>query len=659
MPTDPLDDRIRSMMSDAMSSAPAAPSLSLRAPVRATPPRRGLLWAGIGIAACVAAVAALVWTSGDDDHTIVSASTTTPVTDPSLPWPDGVAAIVGSSRGIERVSSENGQAVVTRVLDGVAVARAIQLEDGGIVFQEMGGDIRYLAPDGSVSETALVTDDGTGSTVLHDADRPNGELRLVYSVPTTDPGSSFDLGVWFQPDEPRYTLPPGGFGVGYRRFTIIDDHSVIAATVDDTGQRSSFTVTFRNGQGETSTGPYDAPVALAGDGAGSVGWVSADGRFTTEGVRSGSQPGVAEGLQVTELDWRGQWLMVTRDGGQAATLVDLVTEQRYEVPVGNGVVTLSRYAVPSTQPLPTTVPTTVLEPTPSTVLPESLPLVVTAGPNGVWEYGPQGDVQWTAEPMAFAVKAPDGSMLMQRKSGGYPGAVWTQADTLPLRQASPGAPLEDLFDALFPAADVVAGWYTLHDAATVDGRPLVILDRQSDQVNIESPAGALLVLDLDAASLEEIDQVGGWEAGLSRLHLATTGLIVGETYSEATRSFYAVRVDGASAMSAADLGLEPNYYDCNDCPRLYTISRDGSTLAWLEGTHIERRALVGDGVLPPVELGDLTGGPLEASDLSISADVAVYDRNFTGDDTSPIVVHLDDAGRRAEELVRAARAALP
>ncbi|MBI4932368.1 MAG: hypothetical protein HY828_00735 [Actinobacteria bacterium] len=658
MPTDPLDDRIRSMMSDAMSSAPAAPSLSLRAPVRATPPRRGLLWAGIGIAASITAVGALVWTSGDDDHTIVSASTSTPVTEPSLPWPTGVAAVVASSRGIERVSSENGQAVVTRVLDGVGVARAIQLEDGGIVFQEMGGDIRYMAPDGTVSDTALVTDDGNGSTVLEDADSPNGELRLVYRVPTTDPAAAGDLGVWLQPLEPRYELLPGGFGVGYQRFTIVDEFSVAAATIDDTGQRGSYKSTYRNGVAETAVDSYDDPVALAGDGAGSVGWVTADGGFTTTGVRDGSQPELTVGLDVTELDWRGQWLMVTQQGGLAATLVDLVTEARYQVPVSGGVVTLSRYAVPSTQPVPTTVPTTVLEPTPSTALPESLPSVVTAGPNGVWEYGPDGEVQWTAEPMAFAVKAPDGSMLMQRQSGGYPGAGWTQADTLPLRQASPGAPIEDLFDELFPAADVVAGWYTLHDAAMVNGQPLVILDRQSDLVNIESPAGALLVLDLDAASLVEIDQIGGWESASSRMHLATNGLIVGETYSEAVRSFYSVRVDGTPALSAANLGLEPNYYDCNDCPRLYTISRDGSTIAWLDGTTLIRFSL-GDLEMPPVELGDLTGGPLEATDLSISADVAVYDRNFSGAPSTPVIVYLDSAGRRAEELAPAARTALP
>ena len=665
MTTDPLDDRIKSLVSEAVSSAPPAPSLSLRVPVRATPPRRGLLWTGIGIAACVAAVAALVWTSGDDDHTIVGASTTapttTPATEPSVPWPTGVAALVASSRGIERVDSENGQAVVARVLDGMAVALAIQVENGGIVFQEMGGDIRYLAPDGTMSDTSLVTDDGTGRTVLEDADAPNGELRLVYRTSTTDPTASFDLGMWFQPNEPLYVLPPGGFGVGYGRFTIVDGYSMVAATIDDTGQRSSFGFTFRNSQGETSSGTYDSPVAMAGDGAGSVGWVSEDGRFTTTGARSGSQPGVAVGLQVTELDWRGQWLMVTQEGGLATTLVDLVTDARYEVPVSNGVVTLSRSAVPSTQPVPTTVASpTSAPPTPSTVLPEAWPPMVTAGPNGVWEYGPDGEVQWTAEPMAFAVKAPDGSMLMQRRSGGYPGGGWTQADTLPLRQAAPGEPVEDLFGALFPAADVVAGWYTLHDAAMVGDRPLVIMDRQADQVNIESPAGALLVLDLDAASLAQIGQIGGWETGLSRLHLSETGIIVGERYDEVTRSLFVQALDNGPTFGAADLGLQESYVDCNDCPRLYTISRDGSTVAWLESTHIERRALVGDDqLLPPVELGDLVGGPLDATDLSITADVAVYDRNFVAAPSAPVVVHIGGDTARSVELDPAARTALP
>ncbi len=641
MPTDPLDDRIRSMMSDAMSSAPPAPSLSLRAPVPAGPARRGLLWVGIGIAACVAAVAALVWTSGDDDHAIVGASTTTPATEPSLPWPDGLAVIVATPNGIEKVTSENGQAVVTRVLDGVHVARAIELQDGSIVYQESGGDIRHISPDGEVQPSALVTDDGSGSTLLDDADAPNGQLRLVYRTPTTDPSASFDLGVWFQPDEPRHTLPPGGFGVGYGRFTIVSDSRVVSLTIDDTGQRGVYGWST---DGQKSTDGLDDVLAVAGDGSGSLAFMNADGRVSTSGVRSGLIAILDSPADVRVMDYRTDWLGVSRLDG-SMQVIDTVSGTEYDVPIERGDVTISRKSAP----------------TPTTGLPTSVPHAVTAGANGVWEFGPDGDVQWTKEPMSFALMAPDGSMLMQRESGGDPSTGWTQADTLPLRQASPGARIEDLFGSLFPAADVVPGWYTLHDAAMVGARPLVILDRHADLVNIESPPGALLVLDLDAASLVQIGEVGGWEAGLSRLHLAMTGVIVGERYDEAVRSYFSVRVDGSAATTAADLGLERSYVDCNDCPRLYTISRDGSTLAWLEGTHIERRSLFGgDFGMPSVELGDLTGAPLEATNLSISAEVAVYDRNlFFGAATPPIVVYLDGDTPRAEELGAGTRSALP
>jgi hypothetical protein len=658
MPTDPLDDRIRSLVADAVSSAPAAPSLSLRTPVAASPSRRGLVWAGIGIAACLAAVAALVWTSGDDDRSIVAGSTSSApdTTEVISPWPDGVAVIVASSRGIERVSSEDGRAVVTRVLDGVAVARAFELQDGSIVYQESGGSIRYIWRDSEVRPTELVTGDGSGSTILEDADAPNGVLQLVYRTPTTDPAAAGDLAVWRQPLEPLSFLLPGGFGVGYRRFTIVDDYSVVAATIDDTGQRGSYKSTYRNGVPETAVDTYDDPVALAADGAGSVAWLSADGRVSTTGVRDGVIAILEDPSSVVDMDYRTEWLAVNR-ADDSMMLVATATGTNYAVPVADGVVTVSRSAAPSTLPTATTIleaPTTV-GPTPSTVLPTSWPPMVTAGPDGVWEYGPDGTLQWTDEPMTFAVKAPDGSMLMQRPGDGDLSTAQSQAASLPLRQRAPGAPLEDLFGALFPAADVVPGWYRLHDAALVDGRPLVILERQAEQVNIESPRGALLVLDLEARTLEQVGEVGGWESGISRLHLAETGLIVGEDRAEGFSGLFSQRIDGTPPLTAADLGLEADFVDCGstECRRLFTISRDGSTVAWLEGTTLVRRALDTLAAFPAVDLGE---SALDATELSISADVAVYDRIFI--DAAPVVVYLDGDTARSVQLTPAARTAL-
>jgi len=39
-------------------------------------------------------------------------------------------------------------------------------------------------------------------------------------------------------------------------------------------------------------------------------------------------------------------------------------------------------------------------------------------------------------------------------------------------------------------------------------------------------------------------------------------------------------------ITVADLGVEPSHSDCGDCPRRFTISRDGATLAWLDGSDL-------------------------------------------------------------------------
>jgi hypothetical protein len=186
------------------------------------------------------------------------------------------------------------------------------------------------------------------------------------------------------------------------------------------------------------------------------------------------------------------------------------------------------------------------------------------------------------------------------------------------------------------------------------------MDRQADLVNIESPAGALLVLDLDAGSLTQIGQVGGWESGLSRLHLSETGIIVGEAYEGATRSLFVKAVDNGPTFGPGDLGVNESYADCSDCPRLYTISRDGSIVAWLDGTRLVRRSLNGDDRgMSSVELDDIReGSELRATDLSINADVAVYDR-VLNDGSPPVVVYLDGDTARSVELGPAGRAALP
>lgn len=659
MDSDDLDRRIRGLVADAVAGAPDAPDLPSPVSAAAPSPRRGWVWAGIGIAAAAALVGALVWTGRDAPDGIVPATSDSGATtsEPAVAWPAGVAVLVASERGIEQVSSEAGSAVVTRLFSDAAVSRAIMIEDGSIVYQRTGGDIELLDAAGLVpAGQSLVTDDGSGTTTLEDADAPNGSLRLVYRTPSTDPASSFQLGAWFQPNEPLYTSPPGSWAVGYRRFSIVDQTSVIAATMDDTGQRSTFGFGFGNAE-QTAPG-FEAPYLVVGNGAGSSAVLRADGKVEMTGVINGVIADLGDPALVADIDVRGEWLVAQFTDG-SATLVHTADGTEFDVPVANGVVMLSRYALSTTLPTPTSVPGT--EPSTTTLPPAGAPAMVTTGLNGVWEYGPDGPVQWSTEQMAIAVKAPDGSMIVQRKAGNGEGDNWTVADTLPLRIAAPGAEPEDLFGLLMPAADVVPGWFTVHDAAMVNGRPLLLLDRQAAQSQgIETPAGALLVLDLSDGSLEQIGTVGGWEEGISRLHLAETGLIVGEWYSGVSRGLLIMSLLDDVARNAEDIGLQPAYDDCGDCPRLYTVSRDGSTIAWLDGTTLVRLPLADDTLLLTVDLGEFA---LDATDLAVAGDVAVFDRRYR-DLTPPVLVTIDPNATTpaeqvtSEELGAATRAAL-
>ncbi len=351
MNADELDDRIRSLVHDAVTATPRAPVLPATVPVTPPPNRgRGWAWAGIGIAASVIAGAVLVMSNRDDDASIVAGSTSaiasTTAGEPTLPWPDGVAVIVASDRGIEKVTAENGQAVVTRLLGGVSVERAFELEDGSIVYQTWSDRIVRIL--GREDEEPLAN-----NVTLEDADAPDGNLRLVYRSASDDPSSATQVNVWFQPDAPLSTQAPGGFGVGYRRFTIVDDSSVIASTIDDTGQRSTFGFSF--GNGEQIAPGFEQPIMVVGDGAGTYLVLGKDGRLDMTGTRSGHITTLDAPSAVIEMDVRGEWSTVQEQDG-SMMLVDMATGAQYQLPVsgGGGNISVSRKELTSTLPTPTT-----------------------------------------------------------------------------------------------------------------------------------------------------------------------------------------------------------------------------------------------------------------------------------------------------------------
>jgi hypothetical protein len=240
----------------------------------------------------------------------------------------------------------------------------------------------------------------------------------------------------------------------------------------------------------------------------------------------------------------------------------------------------------------------------------------------VWRNGGTGPEQISVEPMSFAVGATDGSVIMQRKSGYSPD--WTEADTIPLVVRD--GVVQELFPAIHWAPD---SWIRVHDVAQVDGHPTVLYEIAHDLSLNVSGSGSLVATQIDTgATTVVVAEFGGWEQGSSRMHLSETGLVIGEEFAEVDRSFASYRLDGSPGLTAKDLGLEPGYVDCSDCPLLYAISTDGGTIAWIQGTTLVLWDVAAKAERERIEIGD---NAASARDLDIGDGYAVLDRySFEG-----------------------------
>ena len=144
-------------------------------------------------------------------------------------------------------------------------------------------------------------------------------------------------------------------------------------------------------------------------------------------------------------------------------------------------------------------------------------------PEGVVEHGADGERVLTTEPMAIALDTGDGRVIIQRVAG-YVDRTMEPAATVPLVVGDDG----DLTE-LFGTADW-DGDVTLHDVELVDGRRLLLFGLTVEPNDPNTSSETLYVVDLDTKKRTTVDRnIGGWEFGTGRLHLATTGLIVGES----------------------------------------------------------------------------------------------------------------------------------
>jgi hypothetical protein len=347
MIADDLDDRIRSLVRDAVTAAPPPPDLPDRSKRSGSSGGvRGWIWAGVAVAATIAAVTVVRLNSHGPVSESSQPSPSTTVAEGIDEWPAGVSVLVSNDDGITRISSDNGQAVTSRVLGGVAVERAFEVEDGSIVYQTADGDVRIL---GRGSDEPLGT-----SVTLYDADLRNGELRLVMrSMPFNDIVGPGTLTAWFQPNEPRSTQLAGGYAYG--RFSIVDDRSVISVATDDTGRRQAYGFSLDDNDRQPAPLVGQAYL-LIGDGDGTYAALGSDGRVDLTGVRSGRIITLDNPGTIRNMDLRGEWLAL--EDSRGASLVSVVTGHVYTETAVQGTVTLSRKVPPSVLPTATTSPAT-------------------------------------------------------------------------------------------------------------------------------------------------------------------------------------------------------------------------------------------------------------------------------------------------------------
>lgn len=196
-----------------------------------------------------------------------------------------------------------------------------------------------------------------------------------------------------------------------------------------------------------------------------------------------------------------------------------------------------------------------------------------------------------------------------------------------------------------------AGAVTLHDVATVNGAIVllyetgpVVCDVAADECD-----SVLHVVEPDSGRTERLVTLNGARSEWVTLSLSDTGVVVGEIAGEEGTDFYGglsgTRID-AEPPTSADLGLAPGLADCTNCPRAYTIDRDGRHLVWRQGPDLvvvdllepARRVVVRD-VVP--DLGSAN------DDVTLSIDRIVLD----GDTVSEGLVAFDSSNGTTSAVV--------
>jgi hypothetical protein len=378
---DPLDERIRRVVADAVAAAPPAPELpsadaasarvvDLRSSTSGR--RRGLVLAALTAAAAVA-VTAVVWPRNvDDRQSIVGASTSAPGTSSGVGtqvWPDDVAVIVANERGVFRVSSSGGELSTTALVDqsnstewGHSVNRAFEFADGSLLYQTDAGDILLQQPN---LGTGVVAAASMGYRLEDAGRRPDGTIIYAWSQTRPDLQSQplwFGVSEAAGPATPIFEAPRGNQLPGQLdRLTFLSPQQFVAGEASDLFER--YGSTFDLAGGSSPIEGADTAARLVGDGAYSIGLLEADGTFRTTGRRVVGPVQVAPaGVEVADLDLRGDALVVNV-GNKRPKLHLLSAGAVFDVPL-NGTATIVRTEqLGGGQPEPTATTSTVVDTT--------------------------------------------------------------------------------------------------------------------------------------------------------------------------------------------------------------------------------------------------------------------------------------------------------
>lgn len=357
MNDDQLDDEIRALMSAVVADAPQPKPLpALESQPASTAPRtrgrgRAVVWTGIAVAASLAALT-VFWSSRDDKGSVTAATSSTIEGLPA--WPSDLAVIVANNGGVHKV----GPSGTERLLDQPEVARAYELADGSLIYQEgtvysntvvNGGDIIWRSEDGS--RTSSLVTAGDTQLQLFDAslvDGDLGRLQLLYGFVET-------VSTWFQPDEPHSWVLEGGWAVGHFRWNIAGTDRVIAGWADDTGGRGA-DMRLSNGEVVGVGTRFEGALFVVAAPDGRTGRLDRDGVLTLFDPNGSSStvtvPNAQDGV---DLQLRGAALVVNYLTTRPPVLIDLRDNAIYDVPA-SGYATVSE-STNAPAPPPTTTTT--------------------------------------------------------------------------------------------------------------------------------------------------------------------------------------------------------------------------------------------------------------------------------------------------------------